>query len=92
MACDCKANRQIYELGKKYGNTVSPTRKDILKSGIWTGIQYVFLAIFAVLAAPVLFLMIVYRVNVRKEKVLNIGEIIGLKKEEHVGEQQNIQD
>ena len=90
MACDCKANRQIYELGLKYGRTASATRKDILKSGIWTVIQYVFLGIFAILAAPVLFLMVVYKANVKKEKVLNIGKIIGLNKERYVGEQQNI--
>ena len=45
MACDCKANRQIYELGLKYGRTVNATRKDIVKSGIWKTIQYIFLGI-----------------------------------------------
>lgn len=90
MTCDCKANRQIYELGLKYGRTASATRKDILKSGIWVGIQYVFLGIFAIVAAPILFFMIVYRASVKKEKVFNIGKIIGLNKGKYVGEQQNI--
>lgn len=90
MACDCKANRQIYELGKKYGNTVSASRKDILKSGVWTVIQYIFLGIFALLATPLIFLYIFYKVAIKGEKVLHIDRIIGLNKEKYVREQQNI--
>ena len=78
MACDCKAKRQIYELGLKYGRTVNATRKDIVKSGIWKTIQYIFLGIFSILAAPVLFIIIAWKANVKKEKVLHIDQMIGL--------------
>lgn len=78
MACDCKANRQIYELGKKYGMTSNPTRKDILKAGIWRIIQYLLLGLFAVMVSPILFFIIVWKANVKKEKVLHIDKMVGL--------------
>lgn len=84
MACDCKANRQILELGKRYGTTSNPTRKDILKSGVWKGIQYLFLSIFAVLASPVILFIIAYKAIVKKETVVNIGNIVGLNKKKYV--------
>ena len=80
MACDCKANRQILELGKRYGTTSNATRKDILKSGVWTGIQYFFLGIFAILAVPVLFLIIMYKALVKKDTVIHIDKMVGLKR------------
>ena len=78
MACDCKANRQIYELGKRYGTTANASRKDILKSGVWKTIQYLFLGVFAVLASPVLFAILVYKANVKREKVIHIDKFVGL--------------
>lgn len=78
MPCNCKANSQILALGKKYGTTVNPTRKDLLKAGIWKWIQYIFLGIFAILAAPVLFFIIIYKVAVKKENVIHIDKIVGL--------------
>ena len=84
MACDCKANRQIYELGKRYGSTVNASRKDILKSGIWKTIQYLFLGVFAVLAAPVLFCILIYKANVKGEKVVHIGKFVGLNRKQDV--------
>ena len=78
MACDCKANRAIYELGKRYGTTAGPTRKDILRSGIWKGIQYFFLGIFSIIAAPILFLIVAYRASVKKDTVLHLDKIVGL--------------
>lgn len=78
MACDCKANRQIYELGRRYGTTATASRKDILKSGIWKGIQYLFLGVFAILASPVLFFIIAYKANVKGERVIHIDKFVGL--------------
>ena len=78
MACNCKANQQILELGKRYGTTVFETRKDILKSGVWKAIQRVFLGIFAILAAPIMFFYIVYKANVKGEKIFHIDRIIGI--------------
>ena len=78
MACDCKANRQTYELGKRYGTTVNASRKDILKSGVWKTIQYLFLGVFAILAAPVLFLIVAYKANVKNEKVIHIDKFVGI--------------
>lgn len=78
MACDCKANRQIYELGKRYGTTRNSTRKDIMKSGIWKGVQYFFLGIFSIIASPVLFFIIAYKATVKKEKVVHIDKMVGL--------------
>ena len=78
MACNCKANRQIYELGLKYGRTVNSTRKDLVKSGVWKGLQYFFLGIFAIVAAPVLFFIVAWKANVKKERVLHIDQMIGL--------------
>lgn len=78
MACDCKASRQIYELGRKYGTTVGQTRKEILKSSIWQGIQYFFLTIFAILLSPILFCVIAYRALVKKETVVHIDRMVGL--------------
>lgn len=85
MACDCKANRQIYELGKRYGTTANASRKDILKSGIRKVIQYLFLGVFAVLASPVLFVILVYKANVKGEKVVHIDKMVGLNKKQHAG-------
>ena len=90
MACDCKANKQIYELGVRYGSTVGRTRKDVLKGGVWTAVQYLFLAIFAVLASPVIFSVIAWKALVRKERVFRIDEMVGLKKNRDVREQQII--
>lgn len=78
MGCDCKANRQIYELGRRYGTTASASRKDILKSGVWKGVQYLFLGVFAILAAPVLFCVLVYKANVKGERVIHIDKMVGL--------------
>lgn len=90
MACDCKANKQIYELGKKYGTTSNPTRKDILKGGLWKAIQYLFLGLFAIIISPILFLMVFWKATVKKEKVLHIDKMIGLNKKQNVREQQVI--
>lgn len=78
MPCNCKANSQILALGKRYGTTENPTRKDILKSGVWKGIQYFFLGIFSILISPVLFIMVAYKANVKKDPVLHIDKIVGL--------------
>lgn len=90
MGCNCKANRQIYELGLRYGRTRNATRKEIFKSGVWKWIQYLFLGIFWILASPVVFLVIAYKALVKKETVLRIDKIIGLNKEKYVGKQQVI--
>ncbi len=80
MACDCKANRAIYELGKRYGTTANATRKDILKSGIWKCIQYVFLGIFLVVALPFLFVRLIWKTVIKGDGVLHLDEMIGLSK------------
>jgi hypothetical protein len=90
MGCNCKANRQIYELGMRYGRTANATRKDIIKSSVWKWIQYVFLTIFAILASPILFTIIAYRAIVKKDNVLHLDKFIGLNKEKYVGKQQVI--
>ena len=90
MACDCKANRQIYELGMRYGNTVGRTRKDILKGGVWKAVQYFFLALFAIIASPILFFIIFWKAAVKKERVFHIDDMIGLKRSQDVREQQVI--
>lgn len=78
MACNCKANRAIYELGKRYGTTSNATRKDILKSGVWKVVQYFFLGLFAILAAPVLFLIVAYKAIVKKDTTIHIDKMVGL--------------
>lgn len=80
MACDCKANRQIFELGKRYGTSSNPTRKEIFKSGVWKSIQYIFLGLFAILASPVLFFIIFWKAAIKKERVFHIDKMIGLNK------------
>ena len=80
MACDCKANRAIYELGKRYGMTQNATRKDILKSSVWKYIQYIFLFLFAVIVSPILFMILVYKTMVKKEHVIHIDKFVGLNK------------
>lgn len=80
MACNCKANRAIYELGKRYGTTQNATRKDLFKAGVWKYIQYFFLGLFAIIASPILFMILVYKANVKKEKVIHIDKFVGLNK------------
>lgn len=90
MGCNCKANKQILELGMRYGRTSNATRKDILKSSIWKWIQYFFLAIFSIVVSPILFIILAYRALVKKDNVLHIDKFIGLNKEKYVGKQQVI--
>ncbi len=78
MACDCKSNRQILELGRRYGTGSGPTMKDILKSGLWSGIQKVFLGIFAILAMPFIFLFVAYQGVVKGENVIHFDKIFKL--------------
>lgn len=85
MSCDCKANRQIYELGRRYGTTVRRTRKDMIKGGVWKAVQYFLLALFSVAAAPVLFAIVFWKHVVEGERSIHIGRMIGLKKEKNVG-------
>ena len=78
MACNCKANRQIYELGKRYGTTVNATRKDKIKSGAWVGVQHFFLGLVSIILSPVLFFIVFWKSAVKKEKVLHLDQMIGL--------------
>ena len=83
MGCNCKANAQIVELGKRYGTTVKRTRKDIVKSGLWKAVQNMFLLVFAIAVTPFIFLYIFYKAGLRKESI-NLHKIFGLKKKEYV--------
>ncbi len=78
MACDCKANRQIYELGRKYGLTVNKTRMDDVKGGVWEFVQRVLLFIFASIVSPVLLLIIIYKAFVRGDKAIHVDKMVGL--------------
>ena len=78
MACDCKANRAIVALGKRYGTTSSATRKDIIGSWLWKGVQYVFLGLVAILTSPILFMIVAFRANVKKDTVIHLDKIVGL--------------
>ncbi len=87
MPCDCKANKQILALGRVYGRTVSRTRKDIIKDAIWRGIQYIFLAILALIFLPIIVLYLLYKVIVKKDKVVHLDKLLN-----NGRKQQDIQD
>jgi hypothetical protein len=82
MACDCKAGRQIYEMGRMYGTTQRTTRRDRAKTSFRVGVQKTFLVFFAFFAAPVLFLKIVVKAA-RGEKVIHIDRMVGLNREQN---------
>ena len=71
MACNCKADKQILELAKRYG-TQKKSRKAYLKGGLTTlGYSIIGLLTTIIVVIP-MFLYVLYKALFSKNKVISL--------------------
>lgn len=88
MACNCKANEKILELGMKYGSG-GLTRKQLIGRGVKHLFRSILGIILVIILSPIIFLYLIGKGLFSKDKTVSIKKILNLKK--NVREQQNIQ-
>ena len=75
-------------LGRRYGNTVPRTRKDAIKTGIWIGLQKIFLTILGIIFIPFAVVYLLYIGMFSKDKTIYLNKFI----KANNGKQQNTED
>lgn len=81
MACNCKTNQRLLELGLRYG-TRGKTRKQILGQKTGNAFRSVFGLFFTVIVSPFIFIWLVCKGLFSKDKAVHFDKIFNLKKDD----------
>ncbi len=88
MACNCKTNAKLIELGLRYGTGGKLTRKEILKKDLKGILLSILSLLITIIVLPFIVLYVVFKGLFSKNKGINFKKIFRLK--QNVREEQNI--
>ena len=78
MACDCKANRDIIAITKKYGAKQSETNRRSLGEDIRLFMKYIGYTILGLLCVPFMVIYLLYKAIFAKDHGIHINKIFRL--------------
>ena len=80
MACNCKVNKQIDYLHKKYGHEIPVSKTKKVSFTVGETFKNMFVAIIAMVLSPILLLHVLYVSIFKKDKTVSAKKLMNLVK------------
>ena len=80
MACNCKVNKQIDYLHKKYGHNIPVSKKTAIAFNVKEWFRNLLVGIITILFSPILLLHVLYISIFKKDKAISVKKLMSLAK------------
>lgn len=78
MACNCKVNKQISYIQKKYGHNMPVSKESKIRFRVQEKLKGILTFFIGLLFLPIIILHILYVLIFKKDKKISIGKILRL--------------
>lgn len=78
MACNCKVNKQISYIQKKYGHNIPVSKESKIRFRVQEKLKGILTFFIGLLFLPIIILHVLYVLIFKKDKKISIGKILKL--------------